>query len=85
MDSMVDRVAKALSNDTDADWQAMPTLHKAVFYSMARAALQALMEPTPRMMQAGAELSLEKDVEVIARLNANAIFREMIRSAMEGE
>lgn len=50
MDSMVERVARALANDTPEDWQDLPFLHKLAFNAHARAAIEAMMEPTPAMI-----------------------------------
>ena len=49
-DTMVERVAKAIALDDSQTWSELDGIHAAMFLSFARAALQAMREPTPEMI-----------------------------------
>ena len=55
MSEMIERMAMALANEAQADWEAMPLIHKLVFRSHARAAIEAMMEPTMPMLNAAVD------------------------------
>ena len=81
---MVERVARALAAEDGIAICSDATYAQSSYGPRARAALQALMEPTDDMAEAGAwEIICKRDGSEVAQ--AYACWQAMIRSAMEGE
>ena len=75
--TMVERVARAIASDSNTIWDNLDEGSRANYESMARAAIEAMREPTEEMLWAGIED--KSDDGLISR------WESMIDSALEGK
>lgn len=84
--SMVEKVARAILNahagdipvhDADLQW--------SWWIEEARAAIEAMREPGPVLMKAGATRSAMEGPPEFQKLNAAAVWQAMIQAALEGD
>lgn len=79
--TMIKKVARAMyENNHDHSWDSplAEAFTKRIYLSDARAAIEALMEPTDAMLEAGERPS-------VGPYECKGIFQSMLRAALEGK
>lgn len=89
MTTMIERVAQAIYEDRNGrrciPWNKLLAAHKAPYLSDVRAAIEAMREPSPKMLDEGFRALISGDDDALDTSTSDAIkcWRAMIDAALK--
>lgn len=83
MSEMVERVARAISEADGAPWEHMSDAHKRGTREAARAAIEAMREPTPAVREQLAAWSANDPGDITGSANLDEMWAALIDAALQ--